>query len=255
MAFCLFQLLFAGRQQWTRVLESIAHRKQSMVGNVAISVGYATYLGFYDHEFRKTMTEMKWPACLKERGIVIDIKIADNLTVDITLSMASMDTKAFVKNLEEGAGSNETVAEKDIAADNMQDGEGLDVKEPAAEETQSEMPGVEQDNKVADDVSSLKSSESEGMKQLKEVESMLSTGGHSLYVYDQYLLAVLRLLTGDTLERMWISKGLNYRQLENASILFASVQTPVLLIDPYNLAMGLFSIIDTNVVTLDFMQR
>eukprot|EP00795_Rhopilema_esculentum_P016198 gene16198-7569_t len=249
------KLLFAGRQQWTRVLESIAHRRQSMVGNVAISVGFATYLGFYDHEFRKTMTELKWPACLKERGIVIDIKIADNLTVDITLSMASMDTKAFVKNLEEGAGSNEAVAENVAAADNMQDGESMDVKEPAAEEKQSEMPGVEQDNKVADDVASLKSSESERKKQLKEVESMLSTGGNSLYMYDQFLLAVLKLLTGDTLERMWISKGLNYRQLEDASILFASVQTPVLLMDPYNLAMGLFSIIDTNVVTLDFMQR
>ncbi len=100
ISFCL-QLLAKGTQQWTKVLQSISNRKKSMVGSVAISAGFATYLGVYHYSFRRNMIQNVWPECLKERGIVIDLNIGSSLTIDISMStVASQDSPTVIEEKE-----------------------------------------------------------------------------------------------------------------------------------------------------------
>ena len=262
------QLLSAGRQQWTRVLDSISHRKQAMVGSIAMASGFATYLGTYSYEFRQHALEVTWPKCLEERGIIRDISIANNLTVDITMSMAKIDTQGFVKKLE----SNEDVVEQEpnedvveqesVSPDKQEERTGAHASAEESDLADEHLgehvdPGgvgdtgqaITEVGKVMDDrgrevmdQESSTSVESADKHQMKEVESFISDrSSASLYVYDQYLLAVLKLLIGSDTERNLISKGITYRQLEDAAIFSSTVQTPLLVIDPFNNAMDLLS--------------
>ena len=251
------QLLSAGRQQWIRVLESISHRKQSMVGSIAMASGFATYLGVYSYELRQHVLEVTWPNCLQERGIMRDISIADNLTVDITLSMSKIDTQEFVKNLESTESKtahdsalaegqelkvNENSSNGDSDSDeNRHSNEKIDTEKA---NTREEEEVMDEDGGKGEDISAPVSAEDTSTKQMKEVESFISDKtSTSLYVFDQYLLAVLKLLIGSRTERNLISVGINYRQLEDAAIFNAAIQTPLLVIDPFNTSMNLLSII------------
>ena len=217
--------------------------------------GFATYLGVYSYEFRQHVLEITWPNCLQERGILRDISIADNLTVDITMSMSQIDTQEFVKNLE----STESMAAHDST---LAEGQELSVNENASnvgsdsenrhfdENVDTEKANTKEEEVISEDGSegehrsSPESAELASNKQMKEVESFLSDKANtSLYVFDQYLLAVLKLLIGNRTERNLISVGVNYRQLEDAAIFNAAVQTPLLIIDPFNNSMNLLSTI------------
>ena len=266
-----------------------------MVGSIAMASGFATYLGVYSYDFRQHVVETLWPRCLQERGIIRDINIADNLTVDITMSMAKIDTQEFVKKLEstdsvvaddgtklETAGTKDptVLAQEDVEQEGAsgtgeqvmmaqeQKGEDAIEGEPASNEaptTQAAEDGVQsntgltqqEDASAGGDTLSQLSIGSEGKRQLGQVESMISAkeNSNSLYLYDQYLLAILKLLTGDEAERNWISRGINYRQLEDAAIFHAAVQTPLLIIDPFNSAMEILVTIMGDVVTVDMSSR
>ncbi len=91
-----------------------------MVGSVAISAGFATYLGVYHYAFRRNMIQNVWPECLKERGIVIDLNIGSSLTIDISMStVASQDSPTVVEEREKIKDDSAT-GEADQAADELQ---------------------------------------------------------------------------------------------------------------------------------------
>jgi len=247
------KLLSSGRQQWTRVLDSIYHRKQSMVGSIAIASGFATYLGVYSYELRQHIIEVTWPNCLKERGILRDISIADNLTIDITMSMSKVDTEGLFKKLESttsvvSPGAKETGEQEKMEHDDASKrdpalGENIEREEEKIEEERV-VDDHNGDGKEGSDEVSPSNGKDESTKQMKVVESIISNkSANSLYSYDQYLLAIINLLTGSKAERNLISKGINYRKLEDAAIINCAVQTPLLFIDPFNNAMNLLSLI------------
>ena len=225
-----------------------------MVGSIAIASGFATYLGIYSYEFRKHIIEVTWPNCLKERGILRDISIADNLTIDITMSMSKVDTEGLFKKLESttsvvSPGANEPGEQGKMEPDDASKGDPAALGEniQTEEEKAVEESIVDDHNDCGKDGSdevSPSNEENESAQRMKEVESMISDkSSNSLYSYDQYLLAVINLLTGSKAERNLISKGINYRELEDAAIISCAVQTPLLFIDPFNNAVNLLSLI------------
>lgn len=232
-----------------------------MVGSAAVSAGFATYLGPCNYQFRQTMIEKVWMECLRERGIAADTKIADNLTVNITMSMStlsianSVDAEDVAVNLETEDVEEQRKESEEEKSQNNEKNEGEARDEESKALTEQSSARIEDVQENEDKVSPQSSSKSLVDKQMEEVQSLISTGGHSYYHYDQHLLAHLMLLSGNGSQRNWISKGLNYRQLEEASIFVAAVQTPLFIIDPYNRAMQMLDIIASDMVKIDMTQR
>ena len=239
-----------------------------MVGSAAVSAGFATYLGPCNYQFRQTIIEKVWTECLRERGIAADTKIADNLTVNITMSMSSMSLQQSVDvedvamnhETEYAEEQNEQSEEEKYKSSEKSEGEVRDEESKAmTEESKPIIPEssarTENVQENDDEVSLQQSSKSLGDQQIEEVKTLISRGGHSYYLYDQHLLAHLMLLSGNGSQRNWISKGLNYRQLEEASIFVAAVQTPLFIIDPYKRAMQILDIIASDMVKIDMTQR
>ena len=241
-----------------------------MVGSAAVSAGFATYLGPCNYQFRQTIIEKVWTECLRERGITADTKIADNLTVNITTSMSSlsidksMDGEDLAMNHETEDAEEQSEGSEEERSQSSERGEGegevrdeesktmTEESEPITQECSARTKDVQENG---GEVSPQQSSKSLGGQQIEEVKTLISTGGHSYYLYDQYLLAHLMLLSGNGSQRNWISKGLNYRQLEEASIFVAAVQTPLFIIDPYKRAMQMLDIIASDMVKIDMAQR
>lgn len=224
-----------------------------MVGSTAMASGFATYLGVYSYKVRQKIVKFVWPKCLKDRGMMTDVNIADNLTVDITMSMAQIDTHKFVKKLESSdsysADDTETSEDSD-----QRKGDASSVSQP--EEPVKDSNTLAQDGTTGDSEPSPFDLNDDGKKQLEEVESLFSTKDNdSLHVYDQYILAILKLLTGDEAERNLISRGINYRELEDVSIFSAAVQTPLLIIDPFDTAMRLLQTVLGDVMVIDMSHR
>jgi len=48
-------------------------------GAVAMAAAFATYLGPYSHSFRRLMLTVKWPHCLRERGVPLVFDSVDSL--------------------------------------------------------------------------------------------------------------------------------------------------------------------------------
>lgn len=226
-----------------------------MVGSIAMASGFATYLGVYSSHIRQHIVETVWPKCLEDRGIISDINIANNLTVDITMSMAKIGTDELVKTLE----STDSIQTGDAAMPEDQTEEGV-VPETAESHDDIEESQVNEDDAVIDeavaDETRLFHMNVEAEKQMDEVESLITAkDSTSPYVYDQYVLGILKLLIGDEIERNLTSRGCNYRKLEDASIFYAANQTPLLIIDPFNAAMQLLESLLGDLTALDMSHR
>ena len=287
------------------MLTSISHRRLSIVGTVAITAGFATYLGAYSYQFRRLMLQEVWPNRLKECGLIVEISVADSLTVDISMSTLSVDTNKLVQDLHEAvtvikaskkgikklaAVAEPTGSDSSLSTDDgdgpqdVQDGKDQpqgaksEVAEISSVITQSQDTQVDQTEDVQVEASAsdaklavqgeqsslstssslLRRTSSEKTKKLltaaKSFVNALSDGS-SIYAYDAYCLAVLRLLIGDSLQRNLITKGVNYREIEDLSVIAASVQTPLLIIDPYDRAMKLLDSLWDNMVKVNMAHK
>ncbi len=255
-----------------------------MVGSVAISAGFATYLGIHHYGFRRKIIEQVWPDCLKERGIIVDINIGNSLTVDITMSVASEDSQHVLRELEkmedgekpedsesveEGSEKESVISPNDDETEDVtsemagetgvtsqNDGETEEAESKMITQVADEDNGDSQSDAelVAESVTS-ETSVAERMRKLKHVKKFMDRRGHKLYAYENYCLAVLLMLTGNELQQSLVTKGINYRELEDLAIVTASVQTPLLVIDPYNVAMKLLGFIKDDMVKIDMSQK
>eukprot|EP00794_Sanderia_malayensis_P011163 gene11163-12336_t len=272
------KLLARGTEQWMNILNSISKRKKSMVGSVAISAGFATYLGSYHYGFRRKMIETLWPDCLKERGIVIDISIGKSLTVDITMSVASNHSQHVLR--QDGETTETDATSQDVGDTNDREDDNtlpeeveakaslsnddddrgnpqlLSANEAGGDANEGDANEAGGDATTSMSVSSFGEVDEQTKQRLQHVQNVIDNKEDSdINAYDNYCIAVLQMLTGQELQQNLVTKGVIHRQLEDVSIIASSTQTPLLIIDPYDVAIKLLTLIKSDIVTVDISQK
>ena len=63
-------------------LKSISSREAAIAGTISLASAFATYLGPYNHKFRRDMLSVHWPECLHERGVPLLLESKNKLTLE-----------------------------------------------------------------------------------------------------------------------------------------------------------------------------
>ena len=77
LCFSPSKILATEHEHCFQIYESLPRRKSAIPGSAAMAAAFATYLGPYDHNFRRAMLTIHWPMCLRERGVPLVIDSID----------------------------------------------------------------------------------------------------------------------------------------------------------------------------------
>ena len=213
-----------------------------MAGHVTLAAAFACYLGPYDYAFRRDMMTKSWLHCLEERGIQLDLRLVDSLSIDITLNVAEQHENAEITDGPIPKETAPTTASKSSSQGNEEstDKNVTDIASSTAHETV---------NAETSDIADRERGEqqmSDGAIKNVDVD------------YDAYCTALIKILIGENHTRTLVTKGIDSRQLEDIAIMKASKQKPLLVIDPFGRALSILKATITDIqdiVLVDMSDR
>nr|XP_006816782.1 PREDICTED: dynein heavy chain 17, axonemal-like [Saccoglossus kowalevskii] len=248
------QILAMEHEHCLQISESLPRRKMAIPGSAAMAAAFATYLGPYDHNFRRAMLTVHWPMCLRERGVPLIIDSIDPMrgrivdwAIDGGGSYGTSTLEPSFMVIEEEDEGPESGIEDEMEEEPELETEKKDVAN-AAEETgaeNKEKPPVEKEEDAGlNDQGNAGLGEEHGEFGPMEVAGSELSESRYAYTADtlpnitpqeymQYTKALVKIIIGDKLLQEWITKGVSPRDIENAAILHTSWQRPPLIIDPY----------------------